>query len=143
MPLPRDITVSDLLDAYQEATPRHPPKSAEADIFDEVIAGIKLYFDRALGNILLYRFERQQYLNIKKKYPDTPMSEIYGPEHLLRLFVSMPALIAQTNMDQQSIAVFREHLEDCLRYMLQHRGKLFVKEYENTSPHYEAVSRGI
>lgn len=55
----------------------------------------------------------------------------------------MPALIAQTNMDQQSISVLSQHLEDCLRYMLENRGKLFVKEYENTSPHYEAVSRGI
>lgn len=86
VPLPRDITVSDVLDAYHEAAPRRPVGSAEADIFDEVISGIKLYFDRALGNILLYRFERQQYLEVKKRYPDVPMSQIYGPEHLLRLF---------------------------------------------------------
>lgn len=86
VPLPRDITVADVLEAYQEAAPPRASGSAEADIFDEVISGIKLYFDRALGNILLYRFERQQYLNIKKKYPDFPMSQIYGSEHLLRLF---------------------------------------------------------
>lgn len=86
VPLPREITVVDLLKSYRESVPDKTPGSTEADIFDEVMSGIKLYFDRALGNILLYRFERQQYLAIKKKYPDTPMSEIYGPEHLLRLF---------------------------------------------------------
>jgi hypothetical protein len=26
--------------------------------------------------------------------------------------------------------------------MLKHRSKFFLKEYENTSPHYEAMSRG-
>lgn len=107
-----------------------------------MISGIKQYFDRALGNILLYRFERQQYLNMRKQYPGKRMSEVYGPEHLLRLFVSLPALIAQTNMDQQSVAALREHVEDCLKFMVQHRSKFFLKEYENTSPHYEAISRG-
>lgn len=141
VPLPRDTTVVDMLQAYRDA--RQGRESGETDIYDEVMSGIKLYFDRALGNILLYRFERQQYLAIKKQYPDRPMSEIYGPEHLLRLFVSFPALIAQTNMDQQSIAVLREHLEDCLAYMVDHRGKLFLKEYESTTPQYEAVSRSF
>lgn len=155
VPLPREITVVDMLKSYRDAamlakkegspsaTATNPTSSSEADIFDEVMSGIKLYFDRALGNILLYRFERQQYLAIKKKYPDRPMSEIYGPEHLLRLFVSFPALIAQTNMDQQSISVLRQHLEDCLRYMVENRPTLFLKEYENTSPQYEAVSRSF
>lgn len=117
--------------------------TADADIFDEVMSGIKLYFDRALGNILLYRFERQQYLAIKKKYPDRPLSEIYGPEHLLRLFVSFPALIAQTNMDQQSISVLREHLEDCLKYMVEHKSQLFLSGYEGSTLHHETVSRSF
>ena len=100
-----------------------------AEIFDEIINGIRLYFDRGLGNILLYRNERSQYQSIKKKYGEnTRMSDIYGPEHLLRLFVSFPALIAQTNMDQQSIAVLREHLEDFLRYLVENRSKLFLNK---------------
>lgn len=143
VPLPREVTVADILEAYAKvAGASRPVGTAEYEIFTEVISGIKHYFDRALGNILLYRFERQQYLNIRKKFPGVPMSEIYGPEHLLRLFVSLPALIAQTNMDQQSVAALREHLEECLRFMLKYRSKFFLKEYENTSPHYEAMSRG-
>jgi mortality factor 4-like protein 1 len=102
---------------------------SEAEIFDEVINGIRLYFDRGLGNILLYRNERSQYQSIKKKYAEnTRMSDIYGPEHLLRLFVSFPALIAQTNMDQQSIAILRDHLEDFLRYLVENRSKLFLNK---------------
>lgn len=171
VPLPREITVVDMLKMYRDsvaktkkeespasattnsnsnsststttATPVISTTGPEGEIFDEVMSGIKLYFDRALGNILLYRFERQQYLAIKKKYSDLNVSEIYGPEHLLRLFVSFPALIAQTNMDQQSIAVLRQHLEDCLRFMVENRQTLFLKEYESTSPQYESVARSF
>lgn len=143
VPVPRDITVADILEMYRKSVGKKKPGTAEADIFDEVIVGIKLYFDRALGSILLYRFERQQYLSIKQQYPDKSLSEIYGPEHLLRLFVSFPALIAQTNMDQQSISILREHLEDFLKYMTEHRNELFLKDYVNTSPQYEAVSRAF
>ena len=60
--------------------------SRSDDSMKEMIDGIKLYFDKALGSILLYRFERHQYVNIKTQFPEKPMSEIYGSEHLLRLF---------------------------------------------------------
>lgn len=51
------------------------------------MSGIVLYFDKALGNNLLYRFERAQYVDIRRKTAEArPMSEIYGAEHLLRLF---------------------------------------------------------
>jgi len=51
-----------------------------------MLDGIQLYFDRALGNILLYRFEREQYNNIIKENEEKSMSEVYGVEHLIRLF---------------------------------------------------------
>jgi hypothetical protein len=53
---------------------------------NEVLEGLRLYFDRALGTILLYRFERQQYADVRDRYPGIAMSQIYGAEHLLRLF---------------------------------------------------------
>ena len=86
VPLPRNPSVVQILQNYREACPKKREGSAESDIFDEVISGLKLYFDRSLGNILLYRFERQQLLDIKKEWPDKEASEIYGAEHLLRLF---------------------------------------------------------
>lgn len=51
-----------------------------------IMEGIQAYFDRALGSILLYRMERKQYNDVKQKHPDTLLSEIYGAEHLVRLF---------------------------------------------------------
>jgi mortality factor 4-like protein 1 len=52
----------------------------------QVVEGLKAYFEKALGNILLYAFERHQYVEIIKSHPELSMCEIYGPEHFLRLF---------------------------------------------------------
>jgi mortality factor 4-like protein 1 len=75
----------------------------------EVVQGLKLYFEKTVGSILLYRFERQQYVDLKKQYADKSMSELYGVEHLLRLFVQLPSLIAHTNMDQDAINILKDH----------------------------------
>jgi hypothetical protein len=54
---------------------------------EEIMAGLVVYFDKCLGNNLLYRFERAQYVNMRKETKEEKaMSEIYGAEHLLRLF---------------------------------------------------------
>lgn len=146
VPLPRETTVSQVLEMFRSKN-AHKKKggahAADFEIFEEVLAGIKVYFDRSLGSILLYRFERQQYATIKKENPDTDLCDIYGPEHLLRLFVSFPALIAQTNMDQQSITILRKHLEDLLKFLTENRNKLFLKEYETATPQYEAAARAF
>jgi len=140
VPLPRNPNVVNILQAYSTAEKSARPKrpgSAEADIFEEVISGIQVYFDRCLGNILLYRFERQQYVDIRRSNDGKEMSEIYGAEHLLRLFVSLPGLIAHTSMDQQSIQTLKDHIEGILKYMAKTRDDLFVKNYEDTSAQYQ------
>lgn len=141
--LPRSPNVVDILKQYRAVAAPKRKTSAEADIFDEVLSGLKLYFDRSLGNVLLYRFERQQYLEARKAHPDKAMSEIYGAEHLLRLFVALPGLIAQTNMDEQGVGYLKRHLEDMLKYLANHQEDLFMSSYEHTSPRYEAMATGL
>ncbi|KAK9470184.1 MRG-domain-containing protein [Dipodascopsis tothii] len=143
IPLPRTPTVQVVLDRYMATVAKKRSGSAEADIFDEVLAGIKIYFNRSLGKILLYRFERQQYLDIKKTHPDDEPCDVYGAEHLLRLFVSLPGLIGQTSMDQQSVGVLQKHVEEFLRFLAKNREEFFVESYVNASPSYEAASRGL
>ena len=86
VPLPRKPSVAEILTEYRLTVPLKRPGSAEADIFDEIMNGLQQYFEKCLGTILLYRFERQQYADIRKKYGDQiRLSEVYGAEHLLRL----------------------------------------------------------
>jgi mortality factor 4-like protein 1 len=98
------------------------------DSMKQVAEGLKVYFDKALGNILLYKFERNQYVEILKAHPAVRMSDLYGPEHLLRLFgkeskinliiklVQLPSLIAHTNMTQDAVNILKDHFATILQY---------------------------
>ncbi|KAF2624203.1 NuA4 histone acetyltransferase complex, Eaf3/MRG15 subunit [Macroventuria anomochaeta] len=116
--LPSSKPAAVILDEYFAfATSTGNRNSTETDILEEVIQGLKEYFNKSLGRLLLYRFEREQFYDISTQLEQPTndlagksMSEIYGGEHLLRLFVSMPELIAQTNMDIQAVNRLREEL---------------------------------
>lgn len=143
--IPRSPNVVEIIEGYRKTQGEKRAGSAESEILDEILAGLKDYFDLCFGTLLLYKFERQQYLDVRKKeeYEFTNMSELFGAEHLLRLFVSMPKLLADANMDYQSVQVLRTYLEDFLLYMEAERSNLFLKQYENASPNYHSLSRGI
>lgn len=50
----------------------------------EIVDGLRCYFDKALSAMLLYKEERQQYKEVIAE--DALPSDVYGAEHLLRLF---------------------------------------------------------
>ncbi|OLY82142.1 Chromatin modification-related protein eaf3 [Smittium mucronatum] len=144
--LPRSPTVSQIIDQYnvyllENAEKRKSRKNEE--ISKEILVGLKNYFDKALGAILLYRFERYQYQEILQLYPDTKMSDIYGAEHLLRLFVQLPALVTQANMDEDSLLVLKDYLGDFLKYLQKNLPNFFVEKYNTPSPSYVSVAKAI
>ena len=94
VPLPSKPSANEILTSYfdEEKNKRHLG-SPEADLLEEVVAGLKEYFEKCVGRILLYRFERQQYLEVYNavqagtgEYEGKGMGDIYGAEHLSRLF---------------------------------------------------------
>lgn len=94
VPLPSQKPVTKFLNEYYEhESINRRPGSPDADILEEVIAGLKEYFNKALGRLLLYRFERQQYYTLFKQidaghgeHAGETLADVYGCEHLLRLF---------------------------------------------------------
>ncbi|CAO1621980.1 unnamed protein product [Parajaminaea phylloscopi] len=194
VPLPRDPNVREVLKMYRKhvVDRRKEAKasgaggagsvtvnSAPLAVVDEVLKGLEVYFDKSLGNNLLYRYERQQYLQVRKgtspqatgpakatsaasenvtptrasargkkdsatgssdsvtsSTADKSPSEVYGAEHLLRLFVNLPSIIAHTTMDGESVSILREHLDDFLHFMVKEKDKLFAKRYVDTSAVY-------
>nr|KAJ3422750.1 Esa1p-associated factor [Polyrhizophydium stewartii] len=133
-----DLLKTQLIEDWEMITKMH---KASKESVSEVVDGLKIYFDRALGNILLYRFERQQYADIRKRFPEESMSNIYGPEHLLRLFVQLPALVAHTNMDQDAVNILKDHFAQILAYLQKHQAQLFLKDYEPATPTYIAQQK--
>lgn len=113
------------------------------DLVPTVISGLTCYFDKSLGTHLLYRFERKQYAEIRKRFYTGPhvrvgvdekeMSEIYGAEHLLRLLgassgkcilnlteglpVSLPQMVAQTTLDPESVNIIKEYVNELLQWV--------------------------
>jgi len=94
VPLPSKTPANAILTAYfDEEQPKRRPGSADADILEEVVAGVKEYFDKCLGRILLYRFEREQFFEIRRlweggrgEWEGKGPGDVYGAEHLCRLF---------------------------------------------------------
>lgn len=94
VPLPSAHPVTEILTAYlEEERTKRRAGSAEADLLEEVVAGVKEYFNQCLGRILLYRFEREQYFEVRKLWDEGKSgwegkgaADAYGAEHLSRLF---------------------------------------------------------
>ncbi|GAA5857196.1 hypothetical protein JCM8547_009364 [Rhodosporidiobolus lusitaniae] len=142
VPLPRNPSVETILDEWMIYLQNEDEDKRR--IAAEVTAGLGLYFNKALGNNLLYRFERGQYQEQYKKLQgtDKQMSSVYGGEHLLRLFVNLPELLAHTTLDPESMGVLKENMVQFLQWMDLNRKVLFVPEYIGTSSGYQNNNRG-
>ncbi|KAJ8425132.1 hypothetical protein Cgig2_011098 [Carnegiea gigantea] len=97
--LPRSPNVDDVLKKYLEYRTRKD--GTITDSIAEILNGLRCYFDKALPLMLLYKKERQQYHDAVTN--NASPSTIYGAEHLLRLFVKLPELLAYVNMEEETL----------------------------------------
>ncbi|KAK5116100.1 hypothetical protein LTR85_009382 [Meristemomyces frigidus] len=142
--VPSPVPITKFLNEYYtfESNNRRPG-SPDADMLEEFVAGIKEYFNQALGRMLLYRFERQQFHDVHKQigsghgeHAGKSFADMYGCEHLLRLFVSLPDLIAHTNMDAQAISRMREELAKITQWLAKRVDKYIYAPYEHAGQDY-------
>ncbi|CAH2351714.1 chromatin modification-related protein Eaf3p [[Candida] railenensis] len=142
--IPSAVPVSTIIADYRShKINRNPENSKRSNIatLDEILSGLEQYFNKSLGLILLYKFERLQYLKVLNSddLQGKPMSSIYGVEHLLRLFTALPGLIAQTTMDPVSINTLIDECKELLEYIDENLGN-YTNGYVNVSPNYENLA---
>ncbi|GLT68838.1 hypothetical protein SLA2020_410350 [Shorea laevis] len=124
--LPRSPSVDDILMKYLEY--RSKKDGIMVDSIGEILKGIRCYFDKALPVMLLYKKEHQQYR--EAVLSDASPSTIYGAEHLLRLFVKLPELLAYANVEEETLTNLQQKLLDFLKFLQKNQSTFFLSSYD-------------
>ena len=80
-------------------------RTSHERLYGEVSDGMKTFFNQSIGTVLLYKYERKQFREMRESHRNTPYIELYGAEHLLRLFVKLPELLAHCKMQHEHLTV--------------------------------------
>lgn len=142
------LTAQQLLEEYETAASNELESPAQQSQLSEYCMGLRLYFERCVPLLLLYRLERLQYEELlqKEKYANTSVLNLYGPIHLLRLLSILPDLMATTTMDAQSCQLIVRRTEHLFEWIVTNMERLFHNRedtYVNTSSQYEGVALGL
>lgn len=124
-PLPRNPSISDLLDEYRERLVDQSG-NREQVLPDEVVESIVVYFNRFIDPCLLYPAEKAFF---KAATKDKEPVEVYGVEHLLRFFVRWPALCFDAKVSEDSLATVAWRLIDIFDFVVENEDKYFAKSY--------------
>ena len=113
--LPRKRTVSAVLEEFCQSKAKggaiHPS-------WREVADGVRGYFNEAVRAVLLYRPEMDQLEALQRngKLP-AELADLYGPEHLLRLFVKLPGLLNKPNLDEDSAKFVETKVASIVKFL--------------------------
>ena len=135
VPLPRETSIATLLDDFLQAKSK---RTSHERLYGEVCDGVKAYFNQALPTILLYKYERRQFREIREQDKTKAPSELYGAEHLLRLFVKFPELLSRCNMQREHMTVLVSKLAELLKFLVTQKAKFFVADYDAPPDEYLA-----
>lgn len=130
LPLPRNPSVEQVLQRYVVDAQQHRG-SSEGE--EELALGLRTYFDKALQVVLLYRGEREQ--AVEALADGRVASCVYGAEHLLRLFIKLPELMAVAVATEQQAANVSVMVQDLMVWMSDNASSLFMSRDGYLEPH--------
>lgn len=134
VPLPNTTTSVERILADFLATKAR--RSSHERLYGEVCDGVKAYFNQALPTLLLYKFERRQFRLVKEAQKGAEPHTYYGAEHLLRLFVKMPELLARSTLPQAHASILVSKLAEMLKFIMSKKAEYFAAEYEGPDEEY-------
>lgn len=115
--LPRAPHVNTLLLQWAD----NAEHNLSADMSAKLVEWLRLYFEQSLPLLLLYEQERWQLEQIteaqNKSGMEMRLSDIYGAEHLLRLMVKLPSIVAQTSAESGATKTIEQAGKSMLAFM--------------------------
>mmetsp|Transcript_8052 Transcript_8052/g.14978 ORF Transcript_8052/g.14978 Transcript_8052/m.14978 type:complete len:263 (+) Transcript_8052:64-852(+) len=121
IPLPKkEYTVAQILEEFNDLVDRREP-------WPEITDGLRTYFNKTLKAMLLYPEERKQSEEVLKngKLPQ----DVYGVEHLVRLFLKLPDILPFTNLDEESLVALVARLQSIVTF-IKDNGNAFYTDFE-------------
>ncbi|KAK6130869.1 hypothetical protein DH2020_035387 [Rehmannia glutinosa] len=126
--LPRSPSVYEILKKYfdySEERWHFPQRLGIVETVGEIVKGLRCYFDKALPAMLLYKEERQQYKEVITD--NVSPSNVYGAEHLLRLFVKLPEMLSCMHIETETLTELQQRLLDFLRFLQNNQSAFFIE----------------
>lgn len=85
---------------------------------NELMLGMKNYFNAMLGHYLLYKFERLQYQQLlKNEGNDADLTQHYGVIHLVRLGTKIGKLLAESNLEKENLQTIANYFQELMKYI--------------------------
>mmetsp|Transcript_28866 Transcript_28866/g.93931 ORF Transcript_28866/g.93931 Transcript_28866/m.93931 type:complete len:346 (+) Transcript_28866:24-1061(+) len=129
VPLPRRPCVAQILSDFSAG--RRKKTGGKASSI--VASGLRQYFERTLHACLLYENERDQAELVIERQRDgrrhVTLAEIYGAEHLLRLFVRLEELLPRTEMTEDDVNHLLPKLGEVLKFIARNHTAFFNVAY--------------
>lgn len=135
LPLPRIPCVTTVLRSFAEHESLVGRGDGDSIEKLDILDGLRTYFNKALGMLLLHRFERPQYVSLRESFARVQVADVYGCEHLLRLLVRLPELFEGVALTDEAAACFQAVIADLIRY-ISANPQFLLLSYERCSPEY-------
>lgn len=143
--LPVEPTVSTILNEYLKMN----PDSSEVV---EFVEGIERCFNKALGLMLLYRFERQQYSDLYHEQSLNGSASLtsdilvpskhYGFVHLLRLLTKITDILPIAKYSLEKICSVSKIFDDFVFFLNRNYSSFFSRrQYVSAPPQYRALAK--
>lgn len=111
LPKPSNQNIRAIIDMYL-LIKKKGTKTMPFNDLQQLLEGLRIQFDMALPNLLLYRQEHPQYHVIMKKFDRKLPSEIFGAEHLIRLLQRMPKMLSGAVVPEPELNKICQNLVD-------------------------------